>query len=641
MTEARHREEMQHRHPSRELIQAWLDGQVPAADAAWIRAHCALCAECKVCIMKFQEDWDWLLAVHRGFRLDKSIVENPPIAQFRQRLEDFARKNHKDDKQWSFQRTRSERWWVGLAGFLPSQQASIVLLVAVALVIGVMMVLLNQRASAETVLRRAEKYEVSSRPSSGEVSRSVISVAVSNRGGQETHKLGSVIAVRDSSTTGLHFEVQRTSPPVMTATIYSQSDMGLLAQEAWRGVLDKPMLDYFKVVDCFPDVSVGQFRKLVAQRRAESTQVSLRDGVFELEFPFAAGHASGIREAVLRVEKRTYAPVELILVTGSNRDERDFHFARSSVTLLPRAGEWSKVFSPGASPQTTDETLHSPGRPVPYADSLATAAEVSVARALHESSACLGEEVFVFPMDDGSLLVQGLVDDSLRSGAIRQQLSSLRSTRLTVQIYTPDEVTTNVHLYPPPDGLNETMQRSVVGTTGQPGEMSALNSVPMHDAIYKGAIASGNTAKEAEQRVSKISSAVTDDARAILLNAWALKRLDTEFERRRVQGLSSAALDLIDGMREDHRGSIQKLTTTIVAMIGPIVGSAKFDTPAGHENPQGVGIDDTLQSAQDLDQLVRSLFANSGARTDLNVDLPALEATLHQLQAEVARPQPR
>jgi len=52
--------------------------------------------------------------------------------------------------------------------------------------------------------------------------------------------------------------------------------------------------------------------------------------------------------------------------------------------------------------------------PLTYSNSRATVQEVEIADALHNVDACLGEEVYLFPMSDGSILVQGLVDTPAR-----------------------------------------------------------------------------------------------------------------------------------------------------------------------------------------------------------------------------------
>src|SRR5262249_7611462 len=148
-------------------------------------------------------------------------------------------------------------------------------------------------------------------------------------------------------------------------------------------LLAPSVLDYFEKENSFPDVSVGEFRKLLADRGTTRTGVSRPGRTLDLHFPFAAGHVSGIREAIFRVEEDTFLAAELILAMGETDHLREYHFLRSSRALVPRAGEWSTVFSTPEADLLPPATENPKVRPhlLSYANSKATKEEVAAAQA--------------------------------------------------------------------------------------------------------------------------------------------------------------------------------------------------------------------------------------------------------------------
>src|SRR5262249_8953303 len=155
-------------------------------------------------------------------------------------------------------------------------------------------------------------------PTSGTVLRSVVHVEVSSTGRKEPRELGTVTLVRDSVTPRIHLDVNLLGKPETRITIPNATGVGTLGKNAFAStsLLAPSVLDYFEEVNSFPDVSVGEFRKLLADRGTTRTGVSRPGRTLDLHFPFAAGHVSGIREAIFRVEKDTFLPAELILAMG-------------------------------------------------------------------------------------------------------------------------------------------------------------------------------------------------------------------------------------------------------------------------------------------------------------------------------------
>src|SRR5207244_2002340 len=123
--------------------------------------------------------------------------------------------------------------------------------------------------------------------------------------------------------------------------------------------------------------------------------------------------------------------ISIFALEGSERLE--YRLTRLSLDFVPRSPEMARLFdlsktedaalptavppmnpikpapdantpAPNASPTTS-----APPRPLTYFNSQASDAEAIIAQALHRVGADLGEEINVFPMSDGSVLVQGLV----------------------------------------------------------------------------------------------------------------------------------------------------------------------------------------------------------------------------------------
>src|SRR5262249_22677362 len=214
-----------------------------------------------------------------------------------------------------------------------------------------------------------------------------------------------------------------------------------------------------------------------------------------------------------------------------------------------------------------------------YANSKATKEEVAAAQALHRINGCLGEEIFVFPFDDGSLLVQGLVDEPSRRQAVEQSLSALKLEKMQIQIYTPHEIKPHFRLYPSPDGLSDGTAAGEGGVAPTAHAGAAAGDMPMHDPIYKVAIASGRSPDEAEGFVSKFSDEITGEARALLLHAWALKRLDAEFATPRIELLPAGSRAMIEAMQADHERAMRQRATRMLEMLQGIRPKSPPDGP--------------------------------------------------------------
>jgi hypothetical protein len=264
-----------------------------------------------------------------------------------------------------------------------------------------------------------------------------------------------------------------------------------------------------------------------------------------------------------------------------------------------------------------------------YANSLASESEVALASVLHQADACLGDEIYIFPMSDGSLLLQGLVDSAQRRDALRKA-AKLVSGPLTVEIYLPRELKRSTQLLPAPDSLSqrerEKSQTDAVTTLADLSDQR----LPLHDVLYRHFSAQGMSASEAEQQVNAFSNEVVTLARQTFLHAWALKRLEREFSKPRAIKLSPEAVRTVDKLRADHRRWIETLSHKQAQALGTIVDSDPTKTLSASPLPDA---DTLLQLAQEQNDLVRALFTTSSRQSQTSVDVSRLLAVLKKMGA--------
>jgi hypothetical protein len=267
-------------------------------------------------------------------------------------------------------------------------------------------------------------------------------------------------------------------------------------------------------------------------------------------------------------------------------------------------------------------------RPVPlsYANSRATESEVSVASELHKIDSCLGEEVYLFPMSDGSLLVQGLVDSASRREKIREALKTV-SGPFRTEIYVPRELKDGSELYKPPDQV--ALERPAgTGASAMLADLSGT-SVPLHEMLYQHFYKPGASPQDTDKQVALFSDQVVTLARQAFLHAWALKRLDREFSDKRTAGLSAAALDKVEQMREDHRRWITTIAGREAEMLAPVAEPEV--TSSVSQMKSGQDSDALLRLAQEQNDLVRSLFTISSQAPNVSSELSRLVSVLKQM----------
>jgi anti-sigma factor RsiW len=618
---------------------SYQDGEMSRAEFEIVIAHVESCWTCRSRLGAVQESIDRFLEARR-----KLLPEPPPfsearVEQFRQRL-----MRHADESRtagpsaWQQLRLGMGR---GLAVMAQHRKAALASALAACLLVVMFTDVLNTRVSADTVLSRAQNYEIGHQPHKGQVSKIAVRVESINRKSGAPRQLGTIVAVRDSETPATYWDVHS------DAASYERSvngDSAGITGNMLRAVLEGDpananFIDYLDHQQWLPDVSINGFRRLVSARGSTEVSAKKSGDEFELRYPFAPGHSSGIAEARLLVNAKDYEPTSISILTVAERAQ-EYRFTRVSATTEPRTMELAHLTVPPGIAEissTHSGTNSNPSLPVHkvvplgYASTHATVEEVEVAEALHKVDACLGEEVYLFPMSDGSLLVQGLVDSSARREAIKDSLKSV-SGMLRVEIYVPRELKNGSELYNPPDRFSDSAGANAVAEVTIPASLADLSSasMPLHDRIFKHLSRSGAASQETEKEVAIFSNEIVTHARQTFLHAWALKKLDREFSAERVAGLPQSALRQIDKIRQDHQNWIANLAQRQVEMLSDIAdmptASGMTEAVAGHADP-----DTLLRLAREQNDLVRSLFTTSEQAPEASASLSRLITVLRHM----------
>lgn len=624
----------QHLHNAQ--IVAFLDGELLPAELESVRTHLEKCWTCRSWVGVVQSSIDRFLVSRKSLLPAATAFDDSRVEQFRQRLMRHAGEVSSEESTLAGRlNAMLSGWGTRIRGagsaVLQHPKATLAAVMAVCLVAVMFTDALTTRVSADTVLQRAASYEAVHAPGPSQVTRSTVTVErIDHQSGAARH-LGTVTVLNDSAGAATYVNVQSESGSPAPRSVSGMSGLNaMLSADPQEAQLAQFLAQRHWV----PDVSVAGFRSLIETRASKDASVRKDGGVFELHYPFAAGHASGITEAMLAVDAQDYAPRSVSIFETTERSEREYRFTRTAATTEPRNVELASA-TPAAD-ISSSSGRYAPASPVAqrptplsYLNSHATEAEVAAAEALHQADACLGEEVYIFPMSDGSLLVQGLVDTAARRDAIRQALRSV-SGSLRVEVFVPRELKNGSELFAPPDQFDEKPAASgAPSTTATLADLSSAK-MPLYDRLYQQFSQPGESADDTNKQVAVFSNEVVTLARQTFLHAWALKKLDRQFSEQRMAGLSGAALDRIEKIRQDHRRWISTLAQRQAEMLSRIAGS---DLVAGASEVGNGQQDSTtlLRLAQEQNDLVRSLFTTSQKTTETAVSLSQLLAVLHRL----------
>ncbi len=610
-------------HLDEAVLLSFLDGELAVADQKLAEEHLTACWTCRDRQNQLQGTIRQFLSFRDTLRPADFTPEQAPVEQFRQRLAWQAQEQDTCRTLWS-------GVWEGLRGaagmIVSHRQASLAMVVVVGVLFATFTDVLTSAASAETLLRRAEGFENAHPVEPGTVG--LLSIRVEHvNAKRQTQDLGTVEFAKDNGGSVYAISPAEDAAQKQGALIRTAGGTETANTFPQESELPVSVERYLEAQHSLPDVSITEFRKLVAGRQTTEATSKREGAAYEVDYPFAANHASGIREAQLVMDAKTYEPERISIVTAS-ADE--YRFTRMASSETPRTTEWAGIFDtptliPSRLRSAQTVTNLTKASPLTYAASLATEQEVSVAAALHKLDACLGEEVYIYPMSDGTLLVQGLVDRTERRDAIRGALRSLPFP-VSVQLYTPKDLGAAT-LYPPPDRI------VAVSIPGSPSARITVadasnQEIPLYNEISRHVAKPGISEEELHQRVASFSNEAVTLSRQTLLHAWALRRLENEFAEHRVAQLPAPAQQQAARLREEHRHAIASLTRRQAELLSSLIGRP-MEVPSSVEAPPDSA--ELLRLAQRQHLLMRRLFAMSEPVEDTQASLNELFSALRQI----------
>jgi hypothetical protein len=608
------------------ILLAYMDGELSAAEKEGAKSHLESCWRCRRRLGVLEERIGVFVDSQPAEREQIQIDHAQRVRQFRERL---SRHAEELEAQRTFADTVRDRWH-GFAGFLNLRRGAVIASVVAA---GILLVLftdtVDTRVSADTVLSRAQGHESTVRPHPGQVRRISVRVERIDRGVSSPTPLGNVTLLEDGDTQQTAMAVE---PVTGKEGEFVVTGSGSLAGPATAVIVDglPPELNRaMQTQHWLPAVSVEAFRNLMAGLGAGAAKIEKDSAYFTVIFPFAIGRASGLSEARLRVDQKTYAAMGLSLFLGSANAATEYRFMPVLATTEARGTEFARLFSTHSSPVSVHPIAQRvSGKVVPlsYAATRATDAEVRLTSALHKADACMGEEIHVFPMSDGSLFVQGLVDKPERRDAVIQALRAVEPS-LKAQIFLPRELKNGSQLFDLPYKAPDLPSAQQTGTA----TLADLSSerIPLYQQLYRHFSRPGASEDDTNQQINAFSNEAVTIARESFLHAWALKKLDLQFSAERAAELSPAAVRELEQMRQDHRRWIAALSRRQAEMLSVIVKASPKEVEAA--DTRVTDTDSLVRLTREQNELVRSLFTVSSDQAEPDATLARLVSLLRRM----------
>ena len=622
-------------HLNETQILSYLDGELERAEREAAHKHLESCWTCRGLVNEIQGSIQAFMNARATVLPQESPFAEMRIEQFRQRLARHADSGAGESGMAAKASAWREKFSAAAAFLFSPRQAAIAGFLVATLLIVMFTDVLNTRVSADTLLTRADQYDSSHAPTTGKVNHVSLKVERISRKGRDIKALGTLAVLHDSATSGTYLDAVSANGDSSHAMIAANGRGG---EEALRGMLspeDAIVEQYLDTIQWTPDVSASAFKRLLTGEPGFKASAYKNDDGFAVNYQVTGAAAHGVTQALLQVAAGDFAPTGVSIFTGDQESGKEYRFTRTGFVQDERTPELAALFvpaSPSPETRTASRDLPKMSKPVPvaYEHSRATEREVEVASSLHRSDACLGEEIYVFPMSDGNLLVQGIVDSAQRRSAIVQMLKA-DGVQARIEIYLPREIKDGSGLYGPPQSFRE----SVVpgpgpNINGALAEGSADKS-PLYERLTQHFAKPGVSPEDAEKEVAVFSNEVVTLARQTFLHAWALKRLEGEFSEARTTGLSDSTLRKVDAMRRDHRRWIATLAKRESEMLTPLTNMQGAAQGLEQAKAGVVGTDALLHLAEQQSQLIGALFGSSQPAQATNAGLAQLLAVVRRM----------
>jgi hypothetical protein len=642
-------------HVVDEDLLAYLDGELSGEAHQDVGHHLARCWDCRTRLAATQARIESFMHVRRSLSPDVLMPSERALASFRERLAaragDRSARSVGTRLQGFPARARSAAWLL----LSPSRPAFALLAIAAVAVVAFVS-WFNTPLSAEAALAKAEAREAGTARRSNTVVKNVIQIdRVDAKTGQRKH-VSVLSTLTDSASPALSISLG--TPEGTLEQEVLASDEHLLVKVSARIRFGQNLTRYAVSQRWVPGLSVAEYRKLIRDRGLDSAFVAEADGFVELRHPFRPGHPSGVLETRLRLDARTWTPTEIAILTVEQGELQEHRLTRTGLEFLARTNDLAALFASvgarGGMTATPDSRSDGPAaprrRPLPlsYSDSVATPTEVAVAVALHEAKADLGEEVNVFQMSDGSLLVQGLLDHASRKQEIARALATVAGP-IRVDLVTPgSRVDAARDLFEPPWRSSLAEAPSLPAPDRPPLHIADFSgaTVPMYSRLHAHFVrprsrgeAAAPAPADIDRTIAEFVTHVVRRSTEMLFHAWALRKLELQFSDRRVQSLPGPSRSDVDALRLSHHRSIATAARELAASLETVAPATErlaepLRSPDGASpgRPGDDGARGVLRICSEQNELVRSLFTASAAPADPSSGLARLRTVLRQLE---------
>jgi hypothetical protein len=621
------------RHPSGEELLGLIDSELSPSALKRMQVHLKNCSICQAEFSSLKQTLQSVQQLHDGRVAElQALQSHGDFESFRARLERHAKDRHANDVAFlPAHKWRSTSW--ELSSLFRHRLPVFASFLAFALVLATTISLLETKASADVLLTRTEQREEPPTGHSG-VSRSILNIAIRNPDSGKEEASSEYVLLADNQTNEARLELESGGHSAGEWTARGDQFYGDLSLKALatHPSFDKTLLHYLQEQNVFPDTSANQFRKLIANRGNTETHVRKGDGSYGLDYVFAEHHPSGIRNAVLWVTKNSYDPFQLSIFVINGTISKEYRVTRKSRVFEKRTLEIAKLFtapsSALASPPNSLAAHATVVLPWKYVQIPASSDEVQATEILHKLNACLGEEVYVFPMPQGITLVQGLVENTQRQQILTNALAHLDPS-VRSEIYTPEQLNSRVQLFPSPYG---NLPTAIGKNNAIPPERDVNFSgrqMAFHDELMLNYQNEGKNSEEAEKSVAAFSAELSALSGKLLLNSWALQHLEEEFPASRTTQLTKSDFDALNSLRQEHLQQIRELADREALMLARIpLANSKLSSQNSAITPPGK----ILKLAQEQEKLVQALFTASQQSARKSEDLSRLVQILQLLE---------
>ncbi len=272
-------------------------------------------------------------------------------------------------------------------------------------------------------------------------------------------------------------------------------------------------------------------------------------------------------------------------------------------------------------------------------------AEIESWFALHRAKACLGEALEV-TRDRSGVKIRGVVETAERR---EQLLEALRAIPLTTPEIQTVEEALNASSSPSP-AVNDSDGPAVTDYTLQPQNSKS----PVQESLRRYFTEHGRPDSQRQQarsvnaQIVEFSNEVVSLSQSALTEAWALRHLAEWSEANRTSELRPQLKWLLEVMAREHTNDLKTKMSRCRSRLEPVLSSIIGRLPEGDESALALPLSLKKNSGwearcrvlfsevEQLDRLVRGLFADTGVTGDGDDSLRKLFGAFPSIDARVA-----